>query len=421
MARGTAAREAALAILSNARSGKSFEAALAAAVQVLSDPDARLAHEVAAGVLRRKTELDAVLKPHIKGDWPRLAPETRDLLRIGAYQLTHLDRVPAYAAVQTTVQVAKQRCGSRCARLVNAVLRRVAEMPDRNRPRSEAAAVTELAHAKSHPVWLVDRWVTRFGTDGTVSLLDHNNRRPPLVIQPVRWSLERLRDTFECSRIDVADAPSGAGLVVRGRRAQHLPGYEEGAFVVQDAAQAILLRLAGIPEGARVWDACAAPGGKSAVLRRRGPVIASDANRKRIARLRETIERTGVDVPIVLADARNAPVDARKIDVTLVDAPCSATGTLARHPDGRWRLSQRSIDVMVGRQAAILCGVSGAVRVGGLLVYLTCSLEHEENGKQIDEFLREHDAFERDGDDFFLFPPDSGTDGGFGARLRRVR
>jgi len=420
VARGTAAREAAMAILSSARSGRAFEAAQAAAVQGLSDPDRRLTHEIAAGVLRHQTELDALLKPHIRGDWDRTTEDVKDVLRIGAYQLTRLDRIPAYAAVQTSVQLAKRRCGARPAALVNAVLRRVAETPPQHGRQSRASAPTELAALKSHPTWLVERWVSRFGLDGTARLLDHNNRRPPLVIQPVRWSLERLRDAFLDSRIDVSDAPAGAGLVVRGRRPQNLPGYNEGAFVVQDAAQAMLLRFADVTPGLRVWDACAAPGGKTAVLARRGPVIATEVNRTRIARLRQTLMRTGADVPIILGDARYAPVDPTKVDVTLLDAPCSATGTLARHPDGRWRLSGRSIETMALRQAALLRGAARAVRAGGLLVYLTCSLEPEENGNQIDEFLREHQAFERDRDDLFLFPPDTGTDGGFGARLRRV-
>jgi 16S rRNA (cytosine967-C5)-methyltransferase len=209
--------------------------------------------------------------------------------------------------------------------------------------------------------------------------------------------------------------------VVREARVNELPGFHEGAFVVQDPAHARLLEHANVPEGALVWDACAAPGGKAAILSRRGPVVATDVSRDRLPRLKDTLRRTGAAARIAIADARHPPVRAQAVDVVLVDAPCTATGTLARHPDGRWRLSEQSIENMARRQADLLRGACKAVSRDKSLVYLTCSIEPEENEEQIDRFLSENLGFERDGNDMFLFPPDTGTDGGFGARLRRVR
>ncbi len=421
MAQGTAAREAAFQILKSARSGTSFEAAHSEAVDGLPEPDRRLAYEIAAGVLRRQTQLDSLLKPLLTSGWDRTAEDLKDLLRIGAYQLTRLDRIPSYAAVQATVEVAKRNKGPRGASLINAVLRRVARMPGGTVAAREPSTASELAEAESHPAWLVERWATRFGLERTARLLRHNNMRPQLTIQPVGWSIDKLRDSLESRRIEVFDAPSGAGLVVRGEKVENLPGYGEGAFVVQDAAQALLLQFAQVPAGAVVWDACAAPGGKTAVLSRRGPVVATERNRDRIPRLQDTLARTAPGVPIAVADAAMGPIDPAGIDVVLVDVPCSATGSLAHHPDSRWRLTERAIRNMVERQAILLDGIGQCVRVDGLMVYLTCSLEQEENGEQIDRFLEQRPEFEREGEDLFLFPPDSGTDGGFGARLRRVR
>jgi len=204
-------------------------------------------------------------------------------------------------------------------------------------------------------------------------------------------------------------------------RVDDLPGYHEGAFIVQDSAQARLLEHAAIPEGDLVWDACASPGGKAAMLSRRGPVVATELNAERIGRLRDTLRRVASFVPVMRADARHPPLAPARVDVTLIDAPCSATGTLQRHPDGRWRLSDDRVKAAARHQASLLKDASTVVHAGALLVYMTCSLEPEENADLIDSFLARNTSFARDGEDLFLFPPDFGTDGGFVARLRRSK
>lgn len=375
--------------------------------------DRRLAHELAAGVLRAQHELDAALAPLVRGNWARTPEALKDLLRVGAYQLVRLARVPPYAAVQTTVEVAKRAHGRRWARLVNAVLRRVAAAPSR-------PATGGLAARYSHPAWLVKRWLARFGPERTETLLAHNNRRPPLTIQPVRWTPEQLEAALSQAGVPHQPAPWGAGITVTARDVTHLPGYGDGAFIVQDAGQAHLLAASGVPDGAVVWDACAAPGGKTVMLSGRCQVIASEYRRRRVPRLRETLRRTGVAVPLLLADARRPPLRPGAVDLTLIDAPCSATGTIARHPDARWRLTRRRLAWLSALQAAILDGAAATVRPGGLLVYLTCSLEREENEDQVGRFLTLHPDFRQDGEAAWLFPPDTGTDGGYAARLRRL-
>jgi len=410
------ARDAAFGILARVRGGQPFDAALDQATPRLAPADRRLAHEIAAGVLRSRSELDRQLAPLVSGSWERTPDDLKDLLRIGAYQLLVLTRVPSYAAVQATVEAAKHARGQRSAGMVNAVLRRLER--DGAAPLPDDVA---LADQFSHPAWLVSRWQERFGPDRTRALLEHNNRRPALAVQPALSTAAELRTLFAAAGIEVREAPLGSGLVVADPvPVPDLPGYASGAFVVQDPAQARLLEFAAIPAGALVWDACAAPGGKTAALARDHRVVASELRHERLASLKDTARRAAPGAHLLLADALQPPLLPGAADAVLLDAPCSATGTVARHPDARWRLSPEGISRQAGRQAALLDRVAPVVATGGLLLYMTCSLEPEENENQVDAFLQRHPEFAREGDDLFIFPPDAGTDGGYAARLRRT-
>jgi 16S rRNA (cytosine967-C5)-methyltransferase len=416
MVAGTAARVAALETLRRVRAGRRFDAALDDAVRTLSGADRRLVHEIAAGVLRTREHLDRVVRPLTTVRWSRIDPDVRDLLHIGAYQLRRLDRIPPHAALSATVEAAKQEVGVRPAGLVNAVLRRVA--------RGEPEQVTESddpAARYSHPEWLVRRWRDAFGPERTERLLAHNNTRPPLTLRPARWSAEALKRALEDAGVPCRAGPYPPTVIVEASSVRDLPGYADGAFVVQDAAQSRLLAFAGFPDGARLWDACAAPGGKAALLASAGlHVIASDRDRRRVAALRRSLARVAPGTPALVADARRPPLRAGSMEAVLVDAPCSATGTMARHPDARWRLSPGRIVRLVALQRAILDGAASVVALDGLLVYLTCSLEPDENARQVDDFLARHPGFCRAAPDLSIFPTDAGTDGGFGARMRRI-
>lgn len=401
------------------RSGRTFDVARDRALAPLADADRRLAHEIAAGVLRQRAVLDAGLSSRVSGRWDTTPEDLRDILRIAAYQLSALDRVPAYAAVSDAVTLARHVRGAKSAAFVNAVLRNLTR--DTTPPAAaegqpdDAAA---LAARYSHPEWLVVRWLQRFGPERTTALLAHDNARPAVVIQPARWSAEQLVAALAGAGVAVEPHPFG-GLVVHGKVTQ-LPGFAEGAFVVQDPAQARLLQFAAVPEGATVWDACAAPGGKAAVLARTCRVLATDRGRPRVTRLAETVQRAAPTVRVIRADARRAPFRAATFDAVLVDAPCSATGTLARHPDARWRLSPERIADVARLQAELLAAVADYVRPGGVLLYLTCSLEPEENAEQVGALLQARPDFSRTAADCNVFPPDAGTDGGYAARLRRA-
>ena len=418
VAPGAAAREAALEILRATRAGQLFDAARDRAVMGLADRDRRLAQEIAAGVLRNRRTLDGRLRDVVAGRWRTTPADLRDVLRIGLFQLTGLSRVPPHAAVGTSVELAKARHGQRSGAFVNAVLRRTLRAPASPARAELRTTIQVLAADSSHPDWLVARWHRHFGPEGTQRLLEHHRQRPPLWLQPLRWSAEAIAVAAQDAGFRVEQRPGFSGVMVQARHMRDVPGFSDGAFVVQGPAQSHLIEQAALPEGGRVWDACAAPGGKTAVLARRCRVIASDRTAVRLGRLRDTVRRTAAAVPLFLADARQPPLSAGAVDVVWLDAPCSASGTIAQHPDARWRLTPQRLARLASLQAALLDGTQAVVSSGGMLVYTTCSLEPEENAIQVDRFLDRHARFRRERPDVFVFPPDSGADGGYLAVLR---
>ncbi len=412
------------------RSGKAFDIALDRSVGSLPEPDRRLAHELAAGVLRQRSVLDSHLAPLVRHGWSSVAPDLQDILRLGAYQLTALDRVPSHAAVDTSVELAKETGGAKPAAFVNAVLRRLASTESSPRPPAGDAA-DRLAAEHSHPVWLVRRWVDLFGIDPTERLLGWNNTPPRLVLHPARRDSRFLAERWRAVGIEVEVAPYGAGLVTTLTRPSDLPGFAEGDFIVQDPAQALLGRFADLPPGALVYDACAAPGGKSIALGRQArTLVAGEVSRTRARRLAENVRRAGSGrEQVIVADARRPPL--RQAEVVLLDAPCLGTGTFARHPDARWRVTPEALGSLARLQAELLDRTAALVPPEGLLVYSTCSLEPEENRAQVQRFLAGHPQFDREPTravppellspegDLMVLPHQHGMDGAFGARLRR--
>jgi len=410
------------------RAGATFQTARDRAITALAERDRRLAYELAAGVLRHQSRLDRTIA------LATADPRLHDILRLGTYQLRALTRVPAYAAVSTSVELARELAGEKAARYVNQALRQLAR---------DARCGMRGAEA-THPPWLVERWRARFGADETAHLIAWNDARPGLTLQTARWDLDTLCTRLQEAGFGVAQAPFGAGIrVLAGAHASRiphpaqLPGFADGGFVVQDPAHALVCRYAALPPGTLVYDACGAPGGKAVVLERLGArVVAGDARRDRIGRLAETGRRAGVAIRVVLADLLSAPFGPGTVDAVLVDAPCSATGTMARHPDARWRVTARMITRAAERQRALIAAAAPLVKRGGVLVYATCSLEPEENTDVVNEFLARHPEFSReppspqdavptklltaDGD-FQALPQRHRMDGAYAARLVRAR
>ncbi|MEP7326292.1 MAG: transcription antitermination factor NusB [Gemmatimonadota bacterium] len=416
----TDARRAALRILESCRRGQLFEHALNEVAPALDERDRRLAHELAAGVLRRQSALDRLLTPLVSHDWGKVPELLRDILRLGAYQLQSLSRVPPHAAVATSVNLARTVSGERSAGFVNAVLRRVAAQ----HPAAEPDTAT-------HPPWLLERWIAQFGPENAARLVSWNDTRPRLAVQPAREPLEPLLERWRAAGIAVEAAAYGLGYLVDARRPDQLEGFDRGAFLVQDPAQAMVARFAYGGPGT-VYDACAAPGGKTLALSHQGAmVVAADRNRSRLVRIRENVARAGSrrEFPLV-ADAMAAPI--RPVDSVLLDAPCLGTGTFSRHPDARWRVTPEALASLVENQRAMLAALAPLVRPGGMLIYATCSLEPEENECQVEAFLTGHPEFHREPNpaipagllnprgDLAILPFRDQMDGAYSARLRRT-
>ena len=430
----TDARLAAAEVLADLRRGEFLDASFDRRCAALDNRDRRFARELIYGTLRRRGWLDALFQDRVRGGLGRLDDEVLDLLRLGAYQLRYMRSVPPYAAIGQTVEQVKKRAGVGAARLANAVLRRLDREGDAASITLPSDPIEALSIAESHPRWLVARWVARWGADETRALLQANNTEAPLVARPVHAVREQVEASLEAAGIAVADAPLVDSIVLDGPVSSltSLGAFRQGLFHLQDPASTLVTMYAAFPEGARLADLCAAPGGKSVELARRASVVfASDLSFARLRRVVENRARLDLsNIAAYVADARKPAL--RQVDGVLIDAPCTGTGTFRRHPDARWRLKISDLAVMPAMQREILRSAAAIVAPGGLLVYSTCSLETEENDAQVERFLAEHKEWTLepppegaipdavlDAGRLRVLPQRHGVDGAFAARLRR--
>lgn len=376
---------------------------LAEAAAVLDEKDRALCHEITLGTLRRQIYLDAVVARHSSKPLRKIDSEVLIALRMGLYQLEFLDRIPDHAVVNESVGLAV-RAGKRSARgFVNAVLRNAIRKPARLEFRDP---VEELSVTGSHPRPLIDRWIARYGLEATKALVEFNNTPPPADFRfTVRFDrLPRAdRDEIEAYADSVASrgrlAPEGFRAERSDPRLREL--FESGLIYFQDQASQFVAGSLGAEPSDRVLDVCAAPGSKTTAIARtvdpeKGLIVACELNGARAFGLRENCLRQGADFArVVRADASlPLPIPEGAFDKVLVDAPCTGTGTIARNPEIRYRVTGEELKIFPEKQLAILANASKAVNLGGLLLYSTCSLEREENEEVADTFLREVQGFE---------------------------
>lgn len=402
------ARAAALrALAAIERRTSDLPAALAASRRALDDArDRALAAEIITGTVRWQAALDHVIDA-IAGGKP-IEPDVRLILRLSAYQLLHLDRVPASAVVNDAVNLARAAQHGRAAGFVNAVLRTISrsrqKLPLPPRPGENADRETRVAYLSitcSHPRWLVERWLDRVGFDVAEAWTTFNNAPAPVTLRANRFTATRDAVAAALAAEGVPTqltrfAPDG--LEVESGAVLHSAAFERGDCGVQDEASQLVAEMLLATPGARVLDVCAAPGGKTLLLAGRtnpgGRVVAVDVRRRRIALLASALRRERAPgVFVVQADAARALPFGGQFDAVLVDAPCSGLGTLRRDPDVRWRRSAAELGGFRDRQQAILEEASRAVRPGGALVYATCSSEPEENDAVVDAFLATNAGF----------------------------
>jgi len=373
----------------------------------LSGSDRRLATELVYGTTRRLLTVDWALDWLLKKPVAKASPDLATSLRLGAYQILYLDRVPAYAAVDRAAGIVREKSGSREAGVVNAVLRKLAREGPRALPPWDDPG-HRLAIEHSHPEWLVRDLLSRFGVEETSRMLAANNSPPPLEV----WvnTLKSDRDTvawlLETDGFGVSPAKfAGQGLVIEaeGRPLERTSAFTNGLIYIMDEAAMLVAPALGPGPGSAVLDACAAPGGKTAALAaamgNQGHIVAKDISAARVAMIRQNCERLGVTiVETVVGDAREpGGQDEPAFDYVLVDAPCSGLGVLRRRPDLRWRKSLGQIAELRSLQISILHGAASELKPGGALLYSTCSIHPDENQSIIESFLKEDPRFRPSG------------------------
>ncbi len=408
----------------------------------LAPADAALVTELVNGTLRHQARLDWTLAGTLRHSLEELPPRIRAILRTAAYQLVFLTRVPARAVVHEAVTLARRHGHAGTAALVNAVLRRISERGERPLPDLEPAARIALEH--SHPRWLVERWLARYGADETLALVAANNTPAPISVRvnPLKMSPDDVLRTMAAAGITAQTTVLPEGLILRGPFELRHRFVESGVLTPQDLGAMLVTHLLDPQPGETIIDACAAPGGKTTHIAERmghqGRVIACDIHLRKL----ETVRRRAGLLGLRILDVREQ--DARSLgrvwfqqaDRVLVDGPCTGLGVLRRRPEIKWRVQPEHVTAMAALQRSILDGAADAVRPGGVLLYSVCTTEPEEGEMIVQGFLGRHAQFVLDpglplpagltraGDDapgqLTLLPHRHGTDGFFIARMRRT-
>ncbi len=359
-------------------------------LEKLSPADRGLAMELVMGVLRWRSRLDDAIAAAASRPLKKLDAEVLNALRLAAYQLQFLTRVPAHAAINDSVELVKRAQKRSAAPFANAVLRKIAAArAEPVQPSADEAAVASLARETAHPEWLVARWVAQFGAEGARQICEFDQRVPATSLR-----LEDADAEPELASEGVKLAPgallASARTLIEGDLTR-TRAYLEGRVFIQDEASQLVAALVGT--GSRLLDCCAAPGGKTAAMAWRNPtaqIVAAEIHERRAALVRKRVHAANVEV--IAADALQLPLTGG-FDRVLADVPCSGTGTLARNPDIKWRLTEGDLSELHSKQVAILRAALQQLAPGGRAVYSTCSLEREENEAVVEEVLRDAEGY----------------------------
>lgn len=407
----------------------------------LTGQERQQANEYVQGILRRKSYLDFLISKFTTVGIDEMKSFFKNILRLGIYDLLFMDGTPDYAAINESVEIAKEHMSPKSGDIVNAVLRKIqrerTELPKPDFPDRTKLVATTF----SHPEWLVERWVKRFGEREAFQLMQANNRKPEyyLRVNNLKTTGENFTLRMEKNNIEFEESDwlpdylkVSTLAVIRKKN-----WFEKGLCQVQDVAAGFAPAILDPQPGEKVYDLCAAPGTKTIVLadmmNNEGSILAVDISAERISTIAENVTKYGAtNVKIQRADAVEERF--RLADAVLLDAPCSGTGVLSKRADMRWRRTPEQLDEFVKKQADLLDAAANMVTRGGRLVYTTCTLEPEENQDQIKAFLKEYNNFElqdlsdylpedvlaKDGKSYQTFPHKHGCDGHFGVLLKRV-
>jgi len=407
----------------------------------LTPEDAHLVTALVQGTLRHRGTLDHHLAYFARENWAPLPAWIKGTLRLGAFQLFYLDRIPARAAVDESVELAKKYGHPGTAGLANAILRKLARGERAPLPEPALAPVDHLAVLYSHPRWIVERWVARLGSEEAARLLAADNEEPAVTVRPTlaRAGEREILDQLRAEGLSAQPGPNGGPVWVMGSGfvPSRSPTFRDGLISLQDEAEASVVPILDPRPGERVLDLCAAPGGKAAQIAEavgpEGRLIALERHGSRAKALRANLlERLGLWNVLVVRGDGAIPPFREEFDRVLVDAPCSGLGVLRRRADARWRKDESSVRSMAALQPTLLEGAAPRVKRGGVLVYSVCSLEPEETVEVVESFRKRHPEFEIEAADGFLppafrtgsaywtaTPQRHGTDGVFAARFRK--
>ncbi len=404
----------------------------------LNDFDKALLMEIVHGVLRWQSKLDWVLNGFFHGNFAKAEVTVRNTLRAALYQILFLDKVPDHAAVNEAVDFIKRIRGDKAGGLVNGVLRNIIRNKEGiHYPDVQNDAALYLSTMYSFPLWMVKRWMNRFGFYETEKLLEAQNQKPGLTLRvnTMKTSIEDFRKMFDLQNITY-EASSFLPMFMRTTNLTNISNSEifrRGFFTIQDESAGMAANLLDVKPGERVIDLCSAPGGKTTffgeVMKNQGTIVAVDKYQTRLNLVRSSCERLGItNVELVAADA--VEYQTEPADKILIDAPCSGLGVLSKKPDIKIKREMRDINEVVKIQELLLNNAATLLKPGGALVYSTCTIEPEENFTVVKRFLSGHPEFEIDhaakfgneqlvSPDGFIetFPHRNGVDGSFAIRL----
>jgi 16S rRNA (cytosine967-C5)-methyltransferase len=374
----------------------------------LDSRDRALAFELVYGILRHQSTLDWRLDHVATKSMAKLPARVRMALRLGAYQLLHLDRIPPSAAVNESVALVKVGSPGHWPGFVNAVLRALIRTPAPPWPDRKTDPVKALSVRHACPAWLTERWLARYGIQDAEALCRATTIIPPLTIRvnTLRTTRDILAAQLSASGCVVTPTRiSPAGLILdKSGSVADLPWFRDGLFYVEDEAAQLIAPILDPQPGERVLDACAAPGGKTthlaALMQNKGEIVAVDKSDSRLRLLDDNCKRLGIGIiRTIRADVTASlpkSLCGRPFDRILVDAPCSGLGVLRRHPEGKWRKDARALAQHRTLQRRLLDQAADRLRPGGVLVYSTCSSEPEENEQVIDQFCSARREFRRE-------------------------
>ncbi len=406
----------------------------------LTIQDRALLYEIVHGVIRWQGRLDWILSGFYKGQFSKAIPILKNALRVALYQILFLDKVPEYAAVNEAVEFVKRLHGQKPADISNAVLRNIIRNKATLRyPDPEVNLIGYLSTYYSHPVWMLKRWLTRYGQEFTIEMMKANNEKPSITLRlnTSKASLEECKLLFDTVNIKFQEGkylPDFFKVVSQANILQWTY-FQQGYFTVQDESAGLACRVLDPKPGMKILDLCSAPGGKSAyianLMKNEGEIISVDRFDTRLKILEDNLERLGITiVKPVVKDALE--FNDGMYDAALIDAPCSGFGTLAKKPDIKWKKELLDIRQLSELQLKLLLHTATLINPGGVLVYSVCTIEPEETSGVIHQFLAQspdfylepctnyvhNDVLDKHGC-VQTYPNVHKTDGAFAARLRR--